>query len=164
MSDEINIDITPQNIAVNVQAQEIHAEMEAYEIRAELSGGLVPTGTVNNSAIFEAGEIVSALKVIRISALGRAVKASSANLADINRAIAVAVTAAIQGQNLISVTAGEIENAFWNWMPSAPIFLGLDGTLTQTPPDSGFLQIIGNAETATKMKVNIQQGVLLVAL
>lgn len=162
MPDEINIDVTPQNIEINVLTQEIRADIAQYEIHAQLTGGLVPTGTVNNAAIFEAGEIISALRVIRISSLGRAVKASSANIADINRAIAVSITAASQGQNIITVTNGEIENAQWSWTPSAPIYLGVDGTLTQTPPTTGFLQIIGNAETATKIKVNIQQAIKLI--
>jgi len=154
--------LVPQDIDVELGAQEIAVEMGAQDINVEITGVTVPTGTVSNSAIFEAGQTISALRVIRISALGKAIYASSAVALDISTAIGVSITSAITGNNVMIVTNGEIEDLTWNWIPSAPIFLGVDGVLTQTPPTSGFLQIVGNAETSTKMKVNIQQAIKLI--
>jgi hypothetical protein len=162
MPDEIDIDATPQNIAVNIQAQEIAAQIRDYSINVEISGALVPGGVRSNISTFTAaGQIISALRGIRINAAGKAVYASSANLADANTVLGVSITAASLGSTVILVTSGEIENAEWNWTPSAPIYLGVDGVLTQVPPISEFVQCIGNATTAKKMKVNIQTAIIL---
>ena len=57
---------------------------------------------------------------------------------------------------------GEMIEPSWEWIPERTIFLGTDGTLTQTPPTTGFLQALGFAVAQTKMIVQIGQPILLV--
>ncbi len=49
---------------------------------------------------------------------------------------------------------GPMRNPAWSWTPEQPVYLSTAGALTQTRPTSGFVQIIGWADTATIIFVN----------
>lgn len=48
---------------------------------------------------------------------------------------------------------GEVDEPTWSWNPG-PIFLGLEGQLTQTPPLSGHLIQVGTALSATTLIID----------
>jgi hypothetical protein len=58
-----------------------------------------------------------------------------------------------QGYTVQTVLSGYMEETSWSWTPGKPIFLGLDGVLTQLVPTSGFVQILGTAFDAQSMFV-----------
>ena len=116
------------------------------------SGGLVP---LNVDLSLTAGVNLSALRVVTTDGSGNAVYASNDTLAN---AVVVGLTetAATSG-NAVSVrTAGIMTDANWAWT-KGPVFLGTNGTLTQTAPSGGAIVVqVARAITATKIQVDIE--------
>ena len=56
----------------------------------------------------------------------------------------------------------DLEHSGWSWAPG-PVFLGAGGALTQSPTAGAvFLQVIGWAVSAARIRVDIQPPVLLI--
>lgn len=90
--------------------------------------------------------------------------ASSDNPAHIGVPIWVTTGAASASTTVTMVALGEIVEGSWTWTPG-PIFLGINGALTQTPPAEpvhDFLAVLGYAPTSTRMYVNRQTSVDLI--
>lgn len=51
---------------------------------------------------------------------------------------------------------GPMEESGWNWTPGKPIFVGVGGALTQTPPTTGWLQQIAVADSSTVIFIDPQ--------
>lgn len=47
----------------------------------------------------------------------------------------------------------------WAWTPGEPVFLGASGQLTQAPAETGFVQVIGHAESPTTVFLDIQSPI-----
>lgn len=67
---------------------------------------------------------------------------------------------AVSSGNITIVTNGPIEYNGWAWV-EGPIYLGNNGLVTQTIPDTGFLQVIATAIAATKIIFNPQLFITL---
>ncbi len=94
------------------------------------------------------------------SGLGGVDKASSDSVGDAGSVIGISLNAAIAaGQAVQVATDGEIFEATWAWA-AGPVFLGLAGALTQTPPATGILQQIGVASSPTSILIDIQDPTL----
>lgn len=87
--------------------------------------------------------------------------ADSSDLSFLNRLIGMSVGAASTNTNLTIQTSGPISYNGWNWIPGAPVFLGSNGTLTQIPPETGFLQVVASAMSSTQLIIEIQPPLIL---
>jgi len=58
-------------------------------------------------------------------------------------------------------TSGEHEEPTWNWTLGQPVFLSTTGLMTQTPPTTGFVLIVGFPVSATKLFIKIHQPIIL---
>lgn len=116
------------------------------------SGGLVP---LNVDLSLTAGVNLSALRAVTTDGSGNAVYANTNTLSN---AVVVGVTeTAANAGNTVSVrTAGIIEDANWTWT-KGPVFLGTNGTLTQSAPTGGAIVVqVARAITATKIQIDIE--------
>jgi hypothetical protein len=68
--------------------------------------------------------------------------------------VGIARTAANVGSSFDAVVFGSITSDLWNWSPGLPVFPIANGRLTQTPPTSGILHIIGIAVSPTMIILN----------
>lgn len=131
----------------------VRVSIERPNIRVGVaSGGLVP---LNVDVSLVAGVSLSALRAVTTDNNGRAVYASPATLSD---AVVVGITStAANALEAVSVaTAGIVEDSSWTWT-KGPVFLGTNGTLTQSAPTAGAIVVqIGRAITATKLQVDIE--------
>ena len=66
-----------------------------------------------------------------------------------------------QGSLIKVHTDGEVQESSWNWEPDRPVFLGLMGMLTQTPPAAGAIVQIGLALEPTVLLVRIEPALFL---
>lgn len=107
-----------------------------------------------------AAEPIGGHKAVRIVAGGRARLASSSDVTQAGSVLGVSLTAADEGGSLNVRIIGEIEEPSWSWAPG-PVFLGLAGSLVQTPPSSGFIQQIGTAKSATILVVSLSTPIVL---
>ncbi|NWD49010.1 capsid cement protein [Pseudomonas gingeri] len=106
-----------------------------------------------------AGEPLSALLVV-YELNGLAYALDQADAAHIELLLGVTLTAADAGDPLNIQRSGVIEDSAWNWQLGR-VWLGAGGTLTQTPPATGFLVLIGAATSATRITLNLQDPIEL---
>ncbi len=59
------------------------------------------------------------------------------------------------------VSHGLMVEPSWTWQAGAPIFVGLDGVLTQTPPVSGLTRRVAWAISETEINVDLQPTIQL---
>lgn len=122
------------------------------------SGGLVP---LNVDLSLTAGANLSALRAVTTDGSGDAIYADTDTLSN---AVVVGVTeTAANAGNAVSVrTAGIVEDSNWAWT-KGPVFLGTNGTLTQTAPTGGAIIVqVARAITATKIQVDIEPTITTV--
>ena len=86
--------------------------------------------------------------------------ASGAAIADkdtpdhMHRVIGITKGAAGSGNQIEIAGAGEMTEPSWTWSVG-PVWLGSNGLLTQTPPTTGFLLMIGTAIAPTVLMIKI---------
>lgn len=68
--------------------------------------------------------------------------------------IGITKNAANPGEGLVIVTSGIMDEPSWSFTPGA-VFVGLDGSLVQEPPQTGFVQQVGVAVSATRLIVSL---------
>lgn len=125
-------------------------------------------GSVGASSITMTGTAAVALgghRAVYRRADGLIDYASADDPACMNESIWITTGAAALGDDVTAVAFGEMSEPSWTWSPGVPIFLGLAGALTQTPPvepTSDFLAVLGYAPIPTKMFVNRQPSIDLI--
>ncbi|MCB4803507.1 hypothetical protein QO001_000852 [Methylobacterium brachiatum] len=98
--------------------------------------GASAQGNRSETAI-QAAVALGGHKVVRGTPEG-AVYASAAILSDLGTVIGVTTGAAAADADVAVVSSGAIDEPSWAWLPG-PVWLGLDGDLTQTPPAGAFV-------------------------
>ena len=74
--------------------------------------------------------------------------------------IAIAGITVTAGLTVQVQTYGELTDAQWAWTPNLPLFVGTDGTLTQTEPATGYFLRVGEAISATSIMVRIEPPII----
>lgn len=98
---------------------------------------------------------LSALRFVRTNAAGKVEYAQPLNLAHVN-VLGLVLTAASALDDAVQVaTAGRITDGSWAWDASLPLWLSTNGTMTQTPPTSGFSLVVARAVSPTTIVVAI---------
>ena len=77
-----------------------------------------------------------------------------ASPADANAIAGITKAAGAIGTNVEIVVQGLMSEPSWTWTPAAPVFVGLLGVLTQSPPASGNLRRVAWALSATTINVD----------
>ena len=91
----------------------------------------------------------------------RALYADNTELSHIGKVLGV-TTGAVESEALATIqTGGEMTEPSWSWVLDVPIWLGTNGLLTQTPPATGFSQVIGFPISATKMFISQREPIIL---
>lgn len=122
----------------------------------------MPAGSIGNLYGAIAGEALSGHRAIVLDASGEAFYADQTVPNHIGRMAGITIGAAALGAGVTIMNNGLLTEPSWSWTPFAPIFLGTAGGLTQVPPTTGFLQMIGGALSATSMYVNLRQPLVII--
>ena len=109
----------------------------------------------------DAAATVSGGRAVALNADGEAIHADGADDDFAWRVVGLALNGANLGNPVTIATAGEVEEPTWSWIEGKPVFLGSAGSLTQTPPTSGFILVVGSAVGATRILVNVQQPIFI---
>jgi len=153
--DTISVELIEETIGVKNVEEIVDVKVDCVSIN--YSGK-----TAQVEDIIEAGEGISALKVLRNDATDKAFIADVSDIAEINRIIGISKTAAIIGNSVEYVISGSLTDVLWSWDVTKPIFFDSNGDLTQTPPVAGFSMIVAIPITSTTINVTIKQGIKLV--
>lgn len=119
----------------------------------------IPGPEAGAAYIRTAGETLSALRVV-YELNGQVYYLDPADADHIDSLLGVTLTAATVGSTVNVQRSGVVEDSAWNWIPGR-VWLGANGSLTQTPPLFGFDVLIGNAVSPTRIVLNIQDAILL---
>lgn len=149
MTDFLTTVVTPPPLITELQQPE--------QIQTNLVAGQGPAGVGASPAVMVAGENLAAGDYVYINASGHAMKADNryesrscmgwVNSAALNTEPVTVQFAGINGHGLALVPG--------------PVWLGINGGLTQTPPTTGALvQLLGYATSATN--VNFVPGLVVV--
>lgn len=143
MTPSLTIDVSDDSPIVNVLSDSLVLDIE--------SGGIVPAAI---DTILEAGESISALRCITTNDLGKAKYATPDSIANA-MVIGISTNSASIGENVTIKTSGQMTDGNWSFT-KGPIFLGSNGTLTQTAPSGGLIVAqIGRAITSTTIVIDI---------
>ena len=117
----------------------------------------VPGESGGSIIAYVAGETISALKVVVVIG-DNAFVADSTDSAHRGRVAGIAATAATIGNTGDVRAFGQMTDASWNW--TGPLlFFNSSGTLTETPPASGFSQSVARVESADTIFVDLTQAI-----
>lgn len=79
-------------------------------------------------------------------------------------------SASVAGMSLQSINADEfltpannqpVTSQSWTWVRGSPVFLGANGTLTQTPPTIGYLVVVARVLSPQTLFVHIEDPIRL---
>lgn len=116
------------------------------------------------SYTYQASTPVSGHKVVMLDGSGKLAYASSDNLDHAPRVIGITTNAASINNEVLVLGIGEVTEPSWNWQPNLPIYLGLDGALTQEQPvfpTNKFSMVVGFPITNIAVFFNIGHPIIL---
>lgn len=116
-----------------------------------------PSGSSVQFTQVNAAQALGGNRVVVLTPSG-AIYADNRSPSHANKIVGVTVGAASMGSNASIQAAGELDG-FSALTPGDPVYLSIDGIITQTLPNSGFLSQIGVAKTSTKVLINIQPSI-----
>lgn len=110
------------------------------------------------------GANVGGHRIVVVDESGRAQYASCLNASSAPRVLGLTLCAASENDLLSVQRAGQVEEGSWSWEVGRPVYLGVDGLMTQvepTYPSSSFVLIVGFPITATKLFVSLREPIIL---
>lgn len=119
-------------------------------------------GTV--AFVYPAAYAISGHKIVLINNTGKAEYGSSDTIEHANRLVGMTTNAALQNESLNILSVGEVTEPSWNWQLDKPVYLGLNGNLTQVEPvypTNRFSVVVGFPITATTLFLNIGYPIIL---
>lgn len=125
-----------------------------YRQKAEL---LVPVSTDSNTVTLTAAETISAFLAVATASSDHVEKATSADIS--KPAIGINTAGVTSGGQAIVQYGGQIVFNGWNWTMGLPIFVGIDGVLTQASPDTGYQQTVGYPVSSTSFIIELEDAI-----
>lgn len=124
-----------------------------------------PIGPSGGSAITAiCGAALGGHRMVRYRAFDALIDyASAAAPADFGNVLGMTIHAADEGDPVDVIRSGAIIEPSWSWIVGAPVYLGVSGALTQTPPTApSFCMIVGFPVTATMLFISGREPVNLI--
>lgn len=110
---------------------------------------------------FKARGAIGGHRVVCAAFSGGARYADSRDVGDAASVLGLSLHAAEDGDSLYVATTGEVTEPSWAWVQGLPVFVGVDGVLTQAPPDTGFQLVVAVATSPTSVLLSIKQPIVI---
>lgn len=171
MSDQVeawavSVEPSPEPILIehiNEYAVTVGPDSEPVVVTAGEQGPPGPAGQpgpAGGSALQrQAGETLSALLVV-YELGGEVFRLDYRDVDHIDLLLGITLTAAPLGQAVNVQRSGSLDDAGWSWAPGR-VWLGANGSLTQTPAVDGYDVLIGSAVSANRIILNLQDPIEL---
>jgi len=128
--------------------------------QAVLPGPPGPPGAAGAQTLsIVAAQNLSGHRMVVATSAG-AVYADPTNLAHADALLGLTTGAALAGNQVDVLVAGEIEEPSWSWTPGLPLYVIASGLLSHTPPSAGWVQMVALAVTATRILLTPRQSIL----
>lgn len=165
MTSVLQVVVAPPRPALAVTVPAASHQPVTFELPAKtplqvvVGGRRGPAGEAGSGSTEEvtkiAGVNLSGQRVVTTQSDGTVVYASNTDVSVASKPLWLTLNAALAGSAVTVLSSGELTEPGWAWTPGVPIFLGANGTLTQTPPTVGggaaFVQQVGSAEKPTEI-------------
>ena len=159
MVDTLQIEIIEE---VTIIAAKIIEEVTVLDVEISGKGPAGPAGPIGagggSSFTLPTNSDLGGNRVIATVSEFAVYADSSAN----KPAIGITTGASVSGVDCNLQSGGKMAVSGMSWTPDSPIFLGVNGLLTQTEPVSGFSQLLGYAHNAETILIEIGQPINLV--
>jgi hypothetical protein len=143
----IEVEIEPQNIFVEINPMQL--------VNYEVSNAGSSTGN------YISGATVSAYLCVSNSNTGF-IPTSADNLNTAWNILGILTSDSVTGSENVVQYQGELVNVNWNWQLDLPIYVGINGLLTQFPSElASFMCEVARPITSTIININIQEIILL---
>jgi hypothetical protein len=153
----INVVVTPQapiNVVVTPQPP------INVEVRAAAVVNIVGGNAGSSMPLLPAAQPLSALRVV--SRVGANYDYATPLTPESVWAIAGITADAVSiGVSFAPIRDGPMTDNAWLWTLGLPIFLGPNGTLTQSPPIVGYAVVIATPQSSKTVIINIQEPIKL---
>lgn len=151
---ELLVDDTPDLLVVE-------REQQVTLLDVGVQGMPGPPGAAGGSALsLIAGAALGGHRAVR-SLAGVAIYADCETVADASLVLGITQGAASEGAPVQVQTMGLMTEPSWSWVPDLPVFVGLAGVLTQTPPAAGYRLIVGVATRADQIHIGLKMPIVL---
>jgi hypothetical protein len=141
---------------------------EATQFQILSTGSQGPRGPAGSASLFKiADSAIGGHRIVVTSPVSDddVLYASNTTANHANLVLGITLNAASAGGMLEIVRVGEVSEPTWNWTLGAPIFLGTEGLMTQTPPVNPtalFSLVVAFPITPTKIYVSIREPIYLI--
>ena len=153
--------ITVANECLNVRIVEDHLKVKVTEVIYLGSGG--QGGSADNLYTEAIAEInLGSLRVVTTSStsFGKVTYADHNNLSQASNILGITRTSAVPDGSVDIITSGMLSDSSWNFN-EGPIFVGVNGQLTQIAPTTGYIVVVGKAVSSTRISINISRPIIL---
>lgn len=111
---------------------------------------------------YAAAQYITAYKIVALNSSSKVELATNTNMNHVNSVIGIS-TITVNKDILVSIqTYGKIRNPAWNLDISLPIYVGINGDLTQIAPTSGFVLKIGYALSSDSIFIDLKEPFILI--
>jgi hypothetical protein len=138
--------------------QTIYVETQAIVLpeRVVVSGD---TSAGNTTLLVTAARDIDPHICVSADATGAIVPASTTSKSPV---IGITSGSVSHGAYATIITSGIFTDSSWTWVADNPLFVGDGGILTQTPPSTGYMHVVGYAVSPTTVVVGIQQPIRII--
>ncbi|MEZ2293931.1 hypothetical protein [Variovorax sp. RCC_210] len=120
-----------------------------------------PPGGLGQAYVeFPAAVPLGGHRAVRLLA-GQAIYADHTVVADANAVLGITRGAVEEGALAQIQFGGLMTEPSWAWTPDQPVFVGLEGVLTQPSPTTGFSLIVGIATLPTQILIGAKAPIVL---
>jgi len=147
MGHEVNItqDLGPQFT--------VAAASEQLTLEVGVKSSSLFSLVVNNPSSSDGIEVIAKTTIGAYKAVTQNGYICQPTLADVSNYAGITTVAYVLNDTMTAVRTGRLTEASWLWTPNTPIFIGVDGVLTQTVP-SYPIRRIGWAVSATQINLD----------
>lgn len=164
MTDVVSTDNESTIVLTETDVQVVSVDGEVLVVSVGEQGPPGPPGQSGAvTASYIAATAVGGHRMVLITT-GGVTYASNDTLAHLGRVIGMTTAAANVGDPVPVQAIGELTEPSWNWDTGKPVYLGMNGLLTQAQPVAGaalFSQIVGFPVSTTTLYVTLREPVLL---
>jgi hypothetical protein len=118
-----------------------------------------PSGS--NTVQYQAADELSGHRAVTLDSSGNAVYADASQIGHAHRVIGITTGAASLGAPATIQTAGVLIEPSWAWTTGLPVYLSTNGLLSQAAPSSGFVLVVGFAQSPTTLYIHIDSPIIL---
>jgi hypothetical protein len=153
----IYIDVSDITVSSGT-VQTIYVETQAIVLpeRVVVSGS---TSADNTTLLVTAASDIGGHICVVSNTSGLATPASTTSKSPV---VGITSGSVAHGAYATLITSGIFTEPSWTWVSDNPLFVGAGGVLTQTPPSTGYMHVVGYAVSPTTMVVSIQQPIHII--